>query len=149
MMYIDEEELTLDISQDLPDPNKNIVKKWRSDSLEIRLIQNGIPLGFNSVMSIPWAIVGIRDGKYIASISIEREDLRIVSHLTSESVKLLAEEYGIRGYLTNPVLVIYRDGEKERVGEINISLKQDDVETYLLEAFLDSFDIPDDEVSVI
>ena len=56
-MYIDDEELTLDISQDLPDPNKNIVKKWRSDSLEIRLIQNGIPLGFNSVMSIPWAIV--------------------------------------------------------------------------------------------
>ena len=82
-------------------------------------------------------------------MSIEREDLRIVSHLTGESVKLLAEEYGIRGYLTNPVLVIYRDGEKERVGEITISLKQDDTEAYLLEAFLDSFDIPDDEIEEI
>lgn len=150
MDYLEDERLNSSISPNIPDPNKNVVKGWKTpNGLELRLIENGYSLGANCVVNIPWALSILKANRYIIAISIERIDLRAVSAFTGEAVKLLSSEYGVKGYLTDANLVIYKGEEKEEVGKVSVSLKREEIERYLLDTALDLLDVADDELIAI
>lgn len=140
-----EEILTPDISQNIPHPDKGVIEKRNVEEIEIRLIKDGVPSGFNSVVTIPWALCALRDGKYIFAVSIEREDLREISHMTGMSVKTLLSEYGVRNYLLDPVLVMYGGGEREELGRFTLSSDEEGVKRYLFEALLEALDLVEED----
>lgn len=136
-----EEILTPDISQNIPNPDKGVIEKRNVEGIEIRLIKDGVPSGFNSVVTIPWALCALRDGMYIFAVSVEREDLREISRMTGMSVKTLLSEYGVKNYLLEPVLVMYGGGEREELGRFTLPLDEEGVKRYLNEALLDALDL--------
>ncbi len=140
-----EEILSASVSQNIPDPEKGVRETRYVEGIEIRYIENGVPSGFNSVVTIPYALVALRDGKYIFAVSIEREDLREMSRLTGTAVKTLSEEYGVRGYLLDPVVVMYGEGEKEEIGRFPLSFDRDTVKAYLNETLLDTLDLIEED----
>lgn len=140
-----EEILTPDISQNIPHPDKGVIEKRKVEEIEIRLIKDGVPSGFNSVVTIPWALCALRDGKYIFAVSIEREDLREISHMTGMSVKTLLSEYGVKNYLLEPVLVMYGGGEREELGRFTLPLDEEGVKRYLFEALLEALDLVEED----
>ncbi len=140
-----EEILTPDISQNIPRPDKGVIGKRTVEGIEIRLLKNGVPSGFNSVVTIPWALCALRDGKYIFAVSVEREDLREISRMTGMSVKTLLSEYGVKNYLLDPVLVMYGEGEREELGRFTLPLDEDGVKKYLNEALLEALDLIEDD----
>ncbi len=140
-----EEILTPDISQNIPRPDNGVIEKRTVEGIEIRLLKNGVPSGFNSVVTIPWALCALRDGKYIFAVSVEREDLREISRMTGMSVKTLLSEYGVKNYLLDPVLVMYGEGEREELGRFTLPLDEDGVKKYLNEALLEALDLIEDD----
>ncbi len=129
--------LSSSVSQNIPSPEEGIVKTVLSDGIEIRIIRGGIPLGQNSAVMIEWAACALREGDYIASVSVERDDLRIISRMTGTSLKTLEKEYGVRGYLLCPRVVLYGEGKAENLGTVSLPCGEEDIRSYLLETILD------------
>ncbi len=140
-----EEILTPDISQNIPHPEKGVIGKRNVEEIEIRLIRDGVPSGFNSVVTIPWALCALRNGKYIFAVSIEREDLREIARMTGMSVKTLLVEYGVKNYLLPPTVVMYGGGVREEIGRFTLPLEEEGVRRYLNEALLDALDLIEED----
>ena len=140
-----EETLSPSISQNIPSPDRGVREIRTVEGIEIRYIENGVPSGFNSVVTIPYALAAVRDGKYIFCVSIEREDLREISRMTGTAVKTLSEEYGVRGYLLDPTVVMYGEGEREEIGRFPLSFDRDTVKAYLNETLLDTLDLIEED----
>lgn len=138
-----EKELSSSLSQDLPSPDKGVIERRKVEDTEIRIIKNGIPIGFNSVVSIPYAVVAIRNGKYVFAFSVEREDLRAISRFSGIAVKTLSEEYGVKGYLLEPRGVIYYEDEIENIGVINLSQDEESIKNYLYQTAAEVLDLID------
>ncbi len=140
-----EKELSSSLSQNIPSPDKGVVEIRNVEGTEIRIIKNGVPLGYNSVVSIPYAVAAIKNGKYIYVFAVERDDLRAISHFSGVAVKTLSEEYGVKGYLLEPRGVIYYQDEVENIGVINLSQSEDSIIAFLYETALESLDLIDGE----
>ena len=140
-----EKELSSSLSQNIPSPDKGVVEIRKVEGTEIRIIKNGAPLGYNSVVSIPYAVAAFRGEKYIYGFSIERDDLRAISHFSGIPVKTLSEEYGVKGYLSEPRGVIYYEDEVENIGVINLSQSEESIITFLYQTALESLDLIDGE----
>lgn len=136
--------LNVEINQNIPSPDRGVVDTRSVEGVEIRLIKDGVPLGANSVVAIPWAVAAIRDGKYICALSVEREDLRMISLFSGIAVKTLAAEYGIKGYLLDANLILYMNGELENLGVFNIEQGEESIKAFLYESLLETLDLIDE-----
>ncbi len=136
--------LNAEINQNIPSPDRGVVDTRSVEGVEIRLIKDGVPLGANSVVAIPWAVAAIRDGKYICALSVEREDLRMISLFSGIAVKTLAAEYGIKGYLLDANLILYMNGELENLGVFNIEQGEESIKAFLYESLLETLDLIDE-----
>lgn len=141
---VDEVELSADLNQNIPSPEMGVIEKRVVDGVEVRFIRNGEPVGRNSVIRIPWAVAGLRDGKYVYALSIEREDLREIARYTGLSVKKLLEEYSVKDYLLEPRLMMYYKGQEENLGAVNINQSEESIKSYLYEALLETLDLIDE-----
>ena len=129
------------ISPDIADPEKNVRGRWMAEGVELILLKNAIPMGEDSIVYIPWAMVAKEDGRPVFSIQLEKEDLRILSSLTGESLRSLQEDYGTRGFYGALRVNMYGNGCRESLGSYGGSEREEDVVSYLLEAALDILDI--------
>ena len=129
------------ISPDIADPEKNVRGRWMAEGVELILLKNAIPMGEDSIVYIPWAMVAKEDGRPVFSIQLEKEDLRILSSLTGESLRSLQEDYGTRGFYSATRVNMYGNGCRESLGSYGGREKEEDVVSYLLEATLDTLDI--------
>lgn len=142
------EPITAELSPNIPDPEKSVLKTFRAEGLEIRLIKNGIPISDKSIVVIPWAMAVLYEGEYIYAISLEKEDLRILASFTGESLKDLQADYGVRGFYTSLRVSMYGDDLHEDIGPYTDGKGDQEVENYLMDAVLDSFDVIEDPVEV-
>ena len=129
------------ISPDIADPEKNVRGRWMAEGVELVLLKNAIPMGEDSIVYIPWAMVAKEDGRPVFSIQLEKEDLRILSSLTGESLRSLQEDYGTRSFYSALRVNMYGNGFRESLGTYGGSEREEDVVSYLLEAALDTLDI--------
>lgn len=136
--------LNAEINQNIPSPDRGVIDIRFVEGVEIRIIKDGVPLGANSVVAIPWAVAAIRDGKYICALSVEREDLRIISLFSGIAVKTLAAEYGVKGYLLDANLMLYMNGELENLGVFNIEQGEESIKAFLYESLLETLDLIDE-----
>ncbi len=137
--------LSAEVNQNIPSPEKGVVFKRIVEGVEVRLIKDGVPLGANSVVAIPWAAVAIKDGKYIYALSVEREDLRMISLFSGIAVKTLSSEYDVKGYLLEASLMMYMNGEAENLGVFNIEQGEESIKAFLYDSLLESLDIIDEQ----
>lgn len=140
------EPITAELSPNIPDPEKAVIKTYHAEGLEIRLIRNGVPISDKSIVTIPWAMAVLYNGEYLYAISLERDDLRILSSFTGESVKELQADYGVRGFFTEPHVSMYGDDQHDDLGSYTDGKDDESIKAYLLDAVLDSFDIVEDPV---
>lgn len=138
------EVLTASVNPNIPDPGKGIVETRNVEGIEIRFLRNAESVGFNSVVVLPYAVVALRNGEYIAAAAVEREDLRELSHMTGVSLKTLQSEYGVKGYLLDPRVSLYGGGTSETLGRLTLSLDEESVKAFLYETVLDMLDIIDE-----
>ncbi len=120
------------------------IKRWKSEDVVFSLYKNPIPMGEDSIVEIVWALTAEIDGSTVYSIQIERDDLRILSSLTGESLRVLQEDYGIKGFFTPMKVTMYGSDIREDLGEYAGSKSEEEIEHYLLDAALDSLDVVDD-----
>ena len=120
------------------------IKRWKSEDVVFRLLKNPIPVGEDSIVEIVWALVAEIDGDVVYSIQMERDDLRILSSLTGESLRVLQEDYGIRGFFSPIKVTMYGSGTRESLGEYLGGKSDDEIIGYLLDAALDSLDVIED-----
>ena len=120
------------------------IKRWKSEDVVFRLLKNPIPVGEDSIVEIVWALVAEIDGDVVYSIQMERDDLRILSSLTGESLRVLQEDYGIRGFFSPMKVTMYGSGTRESLGEYLGGKSDDEIIGYLLDAALDSLDVIED-----
>ena len=120
------------------------IKRWKSEDVVFKLLKNPIPVGEDSIVEIVWALVAEIDGDVVYSIQIERDDLRILSSLTGESLRVLQEDYGIRGFFSPMKVTMYGSGTRESLGEYLGGKSDDEIIGYLLDAALDSLDVIED-----
>ncbi len=138
-------ELTDLMNQNFPSPDKGVIETRVIGDNEIRIIKNGVPMGYNSVVALPWAALAIRNGEYCCAAIIEREDLRAISSFSGIPVKTLSEEYAVKGYLLDPKLVIYSGNEYEDIGVVNIEMDEESIKNFLVDTLLENMEL-DDEV---
>lgn len=136
--------LNAEINQNIPSPVRGVMDTRSVEGVEIRLIKDGVPLGANSVVAIPWAAAAIRNGKYVCALSVEREDLRMISLFSGIAVKTLEAEYGVRGYLLDANLMLYMNGELENLGVFNIEQDEESIKAFLYESLLETLDLIDE-----
>ena len=120
------------------------IKRWKSEDVVFRLLKNPIPVGEDSIVEIVWALVAEINGNVVYSIQMERDDLRILSSLTGESLRVLQEDYGIRGFFSPMKVTMYGSGTRESLGEYLGGKSDDEIIGYLLDAALDSLDVIED-----
>ena len=120
------------------------IKRWKSEDVVFKLLKNPIPVGEDSIVEIVWALVAEINGNVVYSIQMERDDLRILSSLTGESLRVLQEDYGIRGFFSPMKVTMYGSGTRESVGEYLGGKSDDEIIGYLLDAALDSLDVIED-----
>ena len=120
------------------------IKRWKSEDVVFRLLKNPIPVGEDSIVEIVWALAAEIDGDVVYSIQMERDDLRILSSLTGESLRVLQEDYGIRGFFSPMKVNMYGSGTRESLGEYLGGKSDDEIIGYLLDAALDSLDVIED-----
>ena len=120
------------------------IKRWKSEDVVFRLLKNPIPVGEDSIVEIVWALVAEVNGNVVYSIQMERDDLRILSSLTGESLRVLQEDYGIRGFFSPMKVTMYGSGTRESLGEYLGGKSDDEIIGYLLDAALDSLDVIED-----
>lgn len=120
------------------------IKRWKSEDVVFKLLKNPIPVGEDSIVEIVWALVAEIDGNVVYSIQMERDDLRILSSLTGESLRVLQEDYGIRGFFSPMKVTMYGSGTRESLGEYLGGKSDDEIIGYLLDAALDSLDVIED-----
>ncbi|MGN1164708.1 MAG: hypothetical protein ACI4S4_07900 [Candidatus Ornithospirochaeta sp.] len=128
------------LSPNIADGSRNRTKTWKCEDVVLVLLKNAIPLGEDSIVSIPWALLAQKDGETIYSVQIEREDLRILSYLTGESLRSLQEDYGTKGFLASSQCVMYGGGMRENIGPFTLEGEEESV-SYLIDAALDSLDL--------
>ena len=120
------------------------IKRWKSEDVVFKLLKNPIPVGADSIVEIVWALVAEINGNVVYSIQMERDDLRILSSLTGESLRVLQEDYGIRGFFSPIKVTMYGSGTRESLGEYLGGKSDDEIIGYLLDAALDSLDVIED-----
>ena len=120
------------------------IKRWKSEDVVFKLLKNPIPVGEDSIVEIVWALVAEINGDVVYSIQIERDDLRILSSLTGESLRVLQEDYGIRGFFSPMKVTMYGSDTRESLGEYIGGKSEDEIVGYLLDAALDSLDVIED-----
>ena len=120
------------------------IKRWKSEDVVFKLLKNPIPVGEDSIVEIVWALVAEINGNVVYSIQMERDDLRILSSLTGESLRVLQEDYGIRGFCSPMKVTMYGSGTRESLGEYLGGKSDDEIIGYLLDAALDSLDVIED-----
>ena len=120
------------------------IKRWKSEDVVFKLLKNPMPVGEDSIVEIVWALVAEIDGDVVYSIQMERDDLRILSSLTGESLRVLQEDYGIRGFFSPMKVTMYGSGTRESLGEYLGGKSDDEIIGYLLDAALDSLDVIED-----
>lgn len=120
------------------------IKRWKSEDVVFKLLKNPIPVGEDSIVEIVWALVAEINGNVVYSIQMERDDLRILSSLTGESLGVLQEDYGIRGFFSPMKVTMYGSGTRESLGEYLGGKSDDEIIGYLLDAALDSLDVIED-----
>ena len=120
------------------------IKRWKSEDVVFKLLKNPIPVGEDSIVEIVWALVAEINGNVVYSIQMERDDLRILSSLTGESLRVLQENYGIRGFFSPMKVTMYGSGTRESLGEYLGGKSDDEIIGYLLDAALDSLDVIED-----
>ena len=120
------------------------IKRWKSEDVVFKLLKNPIPVGEDSIVEIVWALVDEINGNVVYSIQMERDDLRILSSLTGESLRVLQEDYGIRGFFSPMKVTMYGSGTRESLGEYLGGKSDDEIIGYLLDAALDSLDVIED-----
>ena len=120
------------------------IKRWKSEDVVFKLLKNPIPVGEDSIVEIVWALVAEIDSDVVYSIQMERDDLRILSSLTGESLRVLQEDYGIRGFFSPMKVTMYGSGTRESLGEYLGGKSDDEIIGYLLDAALDSLDVIED-----
>ena len=120
------------------------IKRWKSEDVVFKLLKNPIPVGEDSIVEIVWALVAEINGNVVYSIQMERDDLMILSSLTGESLRVLQEDYGIRGFFSPMKVTMYGSGTRESLGEYLGGKSDDEIIGYLLDAALDSLDVIED-----
>ena len=120
------------------------IKRWKSEDVVFKLLKNPIPVGEDSIVEIVWALVAEINGNVVYSIQMERDDLRILSSLTGESLRVLQEDYGIRGFFSPMKVTMYGSDTRESLGEYMGGKSEDEIVGYLLDAALDSLDVIED-----
>ena len=142
-MTIEREEwspIGLLLSPNIADKGKNRIRTWKCGDVTLVLLKDAIPLGEDSIVRIPWALVAEAEGEAVYSVQIEREDLRILSYLTGESLRTLQEDYGTKGFLGESQCVMYGGGMRESIGPFSLK-EEEEIVSYLLDAALDSLDL--------
>ena len=120
------------------------IKRWKAEGIVFSLMKNPIPMGEDSIVEIVWALQAEIDGVLVYSVQIERDDLRILSSLTGESVRVLQEDYGIKGFFSPMKVTMYGDGIRENLGDYMGGKSEEEIRDYLLDAALDSLDVAED-----
>ena len=94
----------------------------------------------------PSPLLALYDSRLYCAVSAESLDLRSLASSLGTSVKEVQRDYGTKGFLSEPVLVIYGDGQREELGPVSVELKEEFILPLLMDYILDSLDIPDDPV---
>ena len=108
------------------------------------LLKDPLPIGEDSIVQIMWALKAEIGTDAVYSIQIERDDLRILSSLTGESLRVLQEDYGIKGFFSPMSVIMYGSGIREALGEYTGGKREEEITAFLLDSALDSLDIVDD-----
>ena len=121
-----------------------VIKRWKSEGVVFTLLKDPLPIGEDSIVQIMWALKAEIGTDTVYSIQIERDDLRILSSLTGESLRVLQEDYGIRGFFSPMKVTMYGSDTRESLGEYMGGKSEDEIVGYLLDAALDSLDVIED-----
>lgn len=137
------------LSPNIVDSKRGRIKQWKCEDLDFYLIRDGFPLGENSIVQVPYALCVEKDDKLIFSIQIEREDLRILSSMTGESLRELQSDYGVKGFLSKETVSMYGDDKRESLGSFDFqSFSNEAIVDYLLDAALDSLECEEEALEV-
>lgn len=121
-----------------------VIKRWKSEGVVFTLLKDPLPIGEDSIVQIMWALKAEIGADVVYSIQIERDDLRILSSLTGESLRVLQEDYGIKGFFSPMSVIMYGSGIREALGEYTGGKREEEITAFLLDSALDSLDIVDD-----
>ena len=132
--------------QTLPVKDSGVERRYRYADMDVILHKNPRLVSQSAVVILTHAVSVYRHDALIFSAAIEREDLREMAPLLGMPLKALQADYGIRGFLADPKIVLYGNGEKESLGEYAGSMEDEAVFSFLLSLVDDSFDAGEDFV---
>lgn len=126
----------------------NVTRRFRAGRLDIIMEHLPPSAGGEDLAYVHWALMALLEDRLMCVVSIESLDLRSLAASTSVSMKELQREYGTRSHLTEPMLYIYGDGQREELGPVPMALEEELVLPYMMDYLLDSMDVVDELVPV-
>ena len=126
--------------QTLPVSDSGIRARYRYSDMEVIAHRNPVTVSDSSVVVLTHAVSVYYRDRMIFAAPIEREDLRQMAPLLGMSLKELQADYGVKGFLGEPRIILYGNDMKESLGEYLGSDDDDSVFSFLLSIVDDSFD---------
>lgn len=120
--------------------------RWRAGEVDIRLLSCPQTYSLEDLIYVQCALVASVNGKDKVCVSLELENLRAISVKSGESLRSLQKDYGTKGYLVSPRIMVYAAGEREDYGNYADALSEDELVPLLLDILLDVIDSGDDLV---
>lgn len=130
----------------LPAAGSGLIRRFRAGEVELLFEKAPVCASGDDLSYIHYSLLALYDGRLYCAVSAESLDLRSLALSLGTSVKEVQRDYGTKGFLSEPVLVIYGDGQREELGPVSVELKEEFILPLLMDYILDSLDIPDDPV---
>ena len=142
------EELDFHRFPNIPALGKGVIRRFRLEGMDLCFMRNPIPMNPQSVVSISYAMKVENDGEYLYAISLEKEDLRVLSSMLGIPVKELQMDYSTKGFFGPEHIVMYGDERRDDLGPYSGAKDEESILNYFLEAVYDSFDTAEDAEEV-
>ncbi len=130
----------------VPDWTAKPMKRFSCADVTINYYRNVRTASGEDYVCIAHSLVAFYENEPRFAVSVEKQDLRSLSFLLGQPLKDLQKEYGVRGYLTEGVTVLYGNGDREELGPLQSEEKEEFLLPYLFDILLDGIDYIEDVV---
>ena len=130
----------------MPSYSSNVIKKFKLNDVEIVFQKTPAAISGEDIVYNHYSLQAMYEDNIVFIVTIESFDLRSLANELHLSVKDLRNEYGVKGNLSKPEVVLYSEDRKDIVEPYEEELKDEYALPYMMDYLLDSLALDADDL---
>lgn len=124
----------------VPDFSSMAYRKEDWDGYKVFYYQDPLNFGIESFSKIHYGISVFKGDVLMYAATISSIDLRDMSKELGIKLDTLRRDYGVKGFLTDPVVTLFKDSDEINLGPYKGSMERESAFSFLFETVADYMD---------